>query len=118
WAEACALRPAPPRVRRGRGSVTRIAARSRGPPRARSHLRDDRLGHLARRRCATEVRRLDRTARDYPLDRAEDAIVAVAMTEMIEHQRAGPHRTNRIGDPPAGDVRRRPVDRLAHRRPP
>ena len=49
-------------------------------------------------------------------DGADDAVVQIAMAQMIEHQRAGPDRADRVGDPFAGDVGRRAVDRLEHRR--
>ena len=38
------------------------------------------------------------------------------MPKMIQHQRAGPDGADGIGDAPAGNVRRRSVDRLEHRR--
>ena len=46
------------------------------------------------------------TIRSWPARRAE----------MIEHQRPRPDRADRVGDPLAGDVGRRAVDRLEHRR--
>jgi hypothetical protein len=38
------------------------------------------------------------------------------LAEVLEHQRARPHRAERVGDPAAGDVRRRAVHGLEHRR--
>ena len=45
-----------------------------------------------------------------------DAVVQIAVAEVVEHQRAGPDRADRVGDALAGDVGRRAVDRLEHRR--
>ena len=42
--------------------------------------------------------------------------VRVGLAEVVEHQRAGPDRADRVGDALAGDVGRRAVDRLEHRR--
>jgi hypothetical protein len=42
--------------------------------------------------------------------------VQVTVAEMIEHHRAGPDRADGVGDPLAGDVGRRAVNRLEHRR--
>src|SRR5437660_1335899 len=56
----------------------------------------DRVSNLARRRRPAEVRRAQRAARDDALDRSEDAIVKIAVAEMVEHQRTGPDRADRV----------------------
>ena len=49
--------------------------------------------------------------------RGADPIGGVGLAEEVEHQRGRQDRGTGIGDPLAGDVGRRAVDRLEHRRP-
>src|SRR5207247_7999821 len=63
-----------------------------------------------------EIRRADLSSRDDPLDRADHAVVELAMAQVVEHQGAGPDGADGIGDPPARDVRGGSVNRLEHRR--
>src|SRR5262245_10952281 len=74
------------------------------------------LRDVARAGLAAEIGRPGPASGEHLLDGADDEIVARARAEMIEHQRARPDRADRIGDALALDVRRRPVDRLEHRR--
>src|SRR5438067_7531940 len=76
---------------------------------------DHGLRHVARTRAAAEVWRED-FLRRYPFDRLHDARRRARLAEMLEHERAGPERRDRVGDAFAGDVERRAVDRLEHRR--
>src|SRR6185295_7174143 len=78
---------------------------------SRDGLRD--VGGLCR---AAEVRCQRPAADDNALERADDLVVQLGMTEVFQHQGAGPDRANRIRDAFAGDVGRRAVNRLEHRR--
>ena len=84
------------------------AAGIRSPPRSRPPSPSS--------SAAAEVRRAHLAAGDDALDGAEDLVVEIAVAEMVEHQRAGPDRADRVRDALAGDVGRRAVDRLEHRR--
>src|SRR5206468_9187468 len=81
-----------------------------------SDLAHDRRGHVARRRSSAEIRRAALAAGNHALDRADDSIVEIAAAEMVEQQRAGPDRADRIRDALSGDVGRRAMDWLEHRR--
>ena len=81
-----------------------------------SERRRDRLRDFLRRRLAAQVGRSRPAFAQHPLDRAQDAVVRVVVAEVRQHQRAGPDRADRVGDALAGDVGRRAVDRLEHRR--
>ena len=50
------------------------------------------------------------------LDRGDDRGGGVLLAEMLQHHRARPDLADRIGDALPGDVRRRAVHRLEHRR--
>ena len=100
WAEVAGPEDKP---NRAAGPVQPTAARRRGHD-------------ITRRRRAAEIGRLHLPLGEDLLDGARHRVVRVALPEVIEHQRAGPDRGDRIGDALAGDVGRRAVDRLEHRR--
>src|SRR5439155_8780269 len=64
-------------------------------------------GHLRGGRGAAEVRRADAPAAQDPVDGGQHAVVRLPLAEVIEHQRARPYRSHRVGDAPARDVGRR-----------
>src|SRR5437764_349085 len=76
----------------------------------------DRVRELLGRRLSAEIGRARFPGRDDAFDGAEDPIVQVPAAEMVEHEGARPDRADWVGDPCAGDVGRRAMNRLEHRR--
>ena len=81
----------------------------------RERLRDG-GADLRRRRLPAQIGRLDLAVGEHAPDGGNDAVVRGTLAEVIQHHRAGPDRADRIGDALTGDVRRRAVNRLEHRR--
>ncbi len=80
-----------------------------------SYGREHGVRHRSRRRVPPEVGRVQGGIGGDAFDRAHQAVGGALFAEMGEHQRAGPEAADRIGDPLAGDVEGRAVDRLEHR---
>src|SRR5262245_39293244 len=80
------------------------------------YFTDDGVSQLFRFGLTTEVGRPVLPRCDDALDGTENAIVHVAVAQMIRHHCPRPDGADWIGHALARDVRGRPVNRLEHRR--
>src|SRR5262245_58969831 len=76
----------------------------------------DRLAAADRVGAAAEVAGAQLGLWQHALDRLDDRAGGFRLAEMLEHHRARPDLADRVGDALAGDVGRRAVHRLEHRR--
>ena len=79
------------------------------------HLRH-RLAARGRVRIAAEIPRAQRAFAERALDGADDRGRGLLLAEMLQHHRARPDHADRVGDALPGDIGRRAVHRLEHRR--
>src|SRR2546429_9446810 len=93
-------------------AAQRVTLREWASARDSSH---DRVAQFDGRRRTPQVRRQGSAFANYSFDGGLKSLGSFGEPQVLEHQGAAPYGANRISTVRAGDIRRRPMNRLRHR---